>query len=165
MIKTLLAPYEIYIWAALAFLLLCGSIYTVYRLEEIGVNRQKAADAKLAAAQIVHKDEVEKHAQELISASNSQLHAALVAPNPKPDVSVRVCPGAAPARLGVSADGTAVGGIALRQPTLPGPVGSDGTGQGMDIAPDTVGLLKRAQAEIDYWRKYYATCKAEGACK
>jgi len=32
MIKTLLAPYEVYIWAAAAFLLLCAGVYEVNRL-------------------------------------------------------------------------------------------------------------------------------------
>ncbi len=165
MIKTFLAPYETYIWAALAFLLLCGGIYTVHRLENIGVQRQRAADAKLAAAQIVHKDEVEKRAQELTQAAGSQLHAALVAPDPKPAVAVRVYVAAAPAKSGVRPDvGTVAGGVG-GQPTLPGPVGSNGASQGVDIAPATVGLLTRCQAEVTYWRTYYVNCKAAGACK
>lgn len=165
MIKTFLAPYETYIWAALAFLLLCGGIYTVHRLENIGVQRQLAADAKLAQAQIVHKDEVEKRAQELTQAAGSQLHAALVAPDPKSSVSVRVCGAAAPAKPGVRADVGTVAGGSVGQSALPGPVGSNGAGQGVDIAPATVGLLGRCQAEVTYWRTYYANCKAAGACK
>ena len=165
MIKTFLAPYETYIWAALAFLLLCGGIYTVHRLENIGVQRQQAADAKLAAAQIVHKDEVEKRAQELTQAAGSQLHVALVSPDPKPSVSVRVCPTAVAARPGVRANGPAVAGSLVGQPAVPGAVGSNGAGQGVDIAPATVGLLARCQAEVTYWRTYYANCKAIDACK
>lgn len=165
MIKTFLAPYETYIWAALAFLLLCGGIYTVHRLENIGVQRQLAADAKLAQAQIVHKDEVEKRAQELTQAAGSQLHAALVAPDPKSSVSVRVCGAAAPAKPGVRADVGTIAGSAVGQPAVPGPVGNNGASQGMDIAPATVGLLGRCQAEVTYWRTYYANCKAAGACK
>jgi hypothetical protein len=165
MIKTFLAPYEVYIWAALAFLLLCGGIYTVHHLEDIGVKREQAANAKLAEAQIVHKDEVEKRAQELTQAAGSQLHAALVAPDPKPSVAVRVCPTAAAAKPGVRADGGPVAGRPVGQPVVPGAVAIDGSEQGLDIAPATLGLLSRCQAEVNYWRKYYATCKAAGACK
>jgi hypothetical protein len=164
-IKAFLAPYETYIWAALAFLLLCGGIYEIKHLENIGVQRQQASDAKLAAAQLVHKDEVEKRANELNQASGGKLHAALVAPNPVDTQPVRVCPRAAPARPVMSSNGSPVAGGPVGQPAVPGSVGSDGASQGVDIAPDTVGLLKRAQAEITYWRQYYATCKAEGACK
>jgi hypothetical protein len=165
MIKTFLAPYETYIWAAIAFILLCGGIYVVHHLENIGVQRQQAADARLAAAQIVHKDEVEKRAQELTQAAGSQLHAALVAPDPKPAVAVRVCSGPAPAKSGVRANVGTVPGSAGGQPAVPGPVGSDGASKGVDIAPATVGLLGRCQAEVTYWRTYYANCKAAGACK
>jgi hypothetical protein len=165
MIKTLLAPYETYIWAFIAFVLLCGGVYVVHHLEQIGVERQKAADAKLAEAQIVHKDEVEKRAQELLAVSNSQLRAALVAPDPKSSVSVRVCGSAAPAKSGLRTNGGTNAGSTVGQPAVPGPVGSNGAGQGVDIAPSTVGLLTRCQAEITYWRQYYATCKAAGACK
>lgn len=165
MIKTFLAPYEAYIWAAIALLLLIGGVYTVHHLENIGVQRQQAADAKLAAAQIVHKEEVEARAQEFNQAAGSQLHTALVAPNPKPGVVVRVCPRAPAPGLVLPTNGSPVAGSAGGQPVVSGSVGSDSSGQGMDIAPDTEGLLKRAQAEITYWRAYYATCKAEGACK
>ena len=165
MIKTFLAPYETYIWAALAFLLLCGGIYTVHRLENIGVQRQQAADAKLAAAQIVHKDEVEKRAQELTQAAGSQLHAALVTPDPKSTVSVRVCGAAPAAKPGVRSDGSAVAGSPVGQSAVPGSVGGPGASQGVDIAPATVGLLARCQAEVTYWRTYYANCKAIDACK
>ncbi len=165
MIKTLLAPYETYLWAAAAFILLCGGIYVVHHLEQIGVQRQQAADAKLAQAQIVHKDEVEKRAQELTQAAGGQLHAALVAPDPKSAVSVRVCGAAPAAKPGVRANGGTVAGSPVGQPAVSRPVGSDGSGQGVDIAPATVGLLGRCQAEVNYWRTYYANCKAAGACK
>jgi hypothetical protein len=165
MIKTLLAPYETYIWAATAFVLLCGGVYVVHHLENIGVQRQQAADAKLAAAQIVHKDEVEKRAQELTQAAGSQLHAALVASDPKSSVTVRVCGTATPAKPGVRPDGSAVAGSPVGQPVVPGSVGGPGASQGVDIAPATVGLLTRCQAEVNYWRTYYANCKAAGACK
>lgn len=165
MIKTLLAPYETYIWAALAFLLLCGSIYIVHRLEDIGVQRQQAADAKFAAAQIVHKDEVEKRAQELTQVAGSQLHVSLAAPDPKPNFSVRVCGTASPAKPGVRANGGSNAGSPVGQSSVPGPVGGNGTVAGLDIAPATVGLLGRCQAEVTYWRTYYANCRAAGACK
>lgn len=166
MIKTFLAQYEVYLWAAVAFVLLCGSIYVVHRLEDIGVQRQLASDAKLAQAQIVHKDEVEKRAQELTQAAGSQLHAALGAPDPKSSVSVRVCGAASsPAKPRVRADVGTVAGGPVGQPAVPGPVGGNGASQGVDIAPATVGLLTRCQAEVTYWRTYYANCKAAGACK
>lgn len=161
----MLAPYETYIWAAVAFVLLCGGIYIVHHLENIGVQRQQAADAKLAEAQIVHKDEVEKRAQELTQAAGSQLHAALGAPDPKSSVTVRVCVPAAPAKPGLRANVGTVAGSPVGQPALPGPVGSDGNSQGVDISPAVKGLLGRCQAEVNYWRTYYANCKAAGACK
>lgn len=164
-IKAYLAQYEVYLWAAAAFVLLCGGMYAVHHLENIGVQRQLAADAKLAQAQIVHKDEVEKRAQELTQAAGSQLHAALVAPDPKSNVVVRVCNSAAPAKPGVRADVGTVAGSTVGQPAVSGSVGSDGAGKGVDIAGPTVGLLSRCQAEVNYWRTYYANCKAAGACK
>jgi hypothetical protein len=164
-LKAYLAQYEVYIWAAVAFVLFCTGIYVVHRLEDIGVERQRAADAKLAQAQIIHKEEVEKRAQELTQAAGSQLHTALVAPDPKLAVAVRVCSPAPKAKPGVRADGGPVAGSALEQPVLPGPVAGDGASQGVDIAPATVGLFSRCQAEVTYWRAYYANCKAAGACK
>lgn len=165
MIKTLLAPYEVYIWAALAFLLLCGGIYEVHHLENIGVQRQQAADAKLAEAQRIHKDEVEARAQALVAASGGKLHDALVAPDPVTPFTVRVCPGSSAPKLKLPADGGTVAGSAGGSTAVRGPV-ADGSGtQGVDIAPSTEALLKRADAEIAYWRKYYRTCKAQGICK
>jgi hypothetical protein len=164
MIKTLLAPYEVYIWAALAMILLIGGVVVVKHLEDVGVERQRAADAKLAQAQVIHKDEVEKRAQELNSANDSQLHAALVAPPVKPTVVVRMrdC-SAAPGHI-VPANGGSVPGVA-GSGGLPQGVGSGGDQEGVAIATDTEALLERANAKLDYWQKYYATCKAEGACK
>lgn len=165
-LKAYLAQYEVYLWAAAALLLLVGGIYEVHHLENIGVQRQLAADAKLAQAQIVHKDEVEKRAQELTQAAGSQLHTALVAPDPKPTVSVRVCkPRAAAPQPGLRTDGSPIPGVLGGQPLVSGPVGSDGDSQGVDIAAGTEGLLARAQAEVTYWRTYYANCKKIGACK
>lgn len=164
MIKSMLAPYEIYIWAALAFLLLCGGIYTIHRLENIGVQRQQAADAKLAEAQRIHKEEVEARAQQLTQTAGGVLHATLVASDSVAPFTVRLCPNTPTARLVVSADGGPLPGSPGVATGSPG-VGSDGTSQGVDIAPGTEGILKRQDAEIAYWRTYYATCKAEGACK
>lgn len=164
MIKTLLAPYEVYIWAAVAFLLLCGGIYTVHRLENIGVQRQQAADAKLAAAQAIHKEEVEARAQQLTQTAGGVLHTALVAPDPKPTFTVRVCPAGPTSGLIVPADVSPVTGESGVNTGSPG-VGSGGASQGVDIAPITEGILGRQDAEIAYWRTYYATCKAQGICK
>lgn len=165
MIKAYLAQYEVYLWAALALLMLIGGVYEVHRLENIGVQRQQAADAKLAAAQAVHKDEVEKRANELNQAAGGILHAALVAPDPKPAVAVRVCPRAVAARPVVPSNDGAVDRSPGQSAVIQRPVGDESAGGGVDIAPGTESLLKRADAEIAYWRSYYAICKAEGACK
>lgn len=165
MIKSLLAPYEVYIWAALAFLLLCGGIYEVHHLENIGVQRQQAADAKLAAAQRIHKDEVESRAQELVAASGSKLHDALVAPDPIAPIIVRVCPRAPTAGYQLPTDGGAVTGSDSGSPVVHGPVADGSATQGLDIAPGTEALLQHADAEIAYWRSYYQTCKSQGICK
>jgi hypothetical protein len=164
MIKTFLAPYEVYIWAALAILLLIGGVVVVKHLEDVGVERQQAADAKLAQAQVIHKDEVEKRAQELNSANDSQLHAALVAPAAQPTVAVRMSKCPSTARLVVPANGGTVPGVA-GQGGLPAGVGSGGDQTGVAIATSTEELLKRANAKLAYWQTYYAECKAEGACK
>jgi heme exporter protein D len=165
MIKTFLAPYETYLWAALAFLLLVGSIVVVHKIKQEGVNQQLAADAKLAQAQLIHKDEVEKRAQEIVSANDQQLHAALVAPAPIPGIVVRVCPSAPTARFKLPANGGAVSGSNSGPAPIPAAVGDGSESSGLDIAPSTEQLLARADAEIAYWRKYYSTCKAQGICK
>lgn len=165
MIKTLLAPYELYIWAAIVVLLLLGGVYEVHHLENIGVQRQQAADAKLAAAQQVHTEEVEARAQQLAAAAGGQLHTALVAPDPILPVAVRVCPRATPTQSVVPANGSASPGSVGNPAALLRSVADGSTDLGVDIAPTTEALLRRADAEITYWRQYYATCKAEGACK
>ena len=165
MIKTLLAPYEVYIWAALAFLLLVGGVYEVHHLENIGVQRQLAADAKIADAQRVHAAEVEDRARALMAAEGGKLHGAFVAPDPKPPVAVRVCPRAAAPQLPVPANGGAVTGSAGGSPDVRVAVADGSATQGVDIAPSTEALLDRADAEIAYWRQYYRTCKAQGICK
>lgn len=165
MIKTLLAPYEVYIWAGLAVLLLVTGVYEIHHLENIGVQRQLAADAKLADAQRVHTAEVEARAEALVRANDARLHGALVAPDPKPSVAVRVCPRVAAPRPPMSANGGTVSGGAGGPAAIPGAVGAESQGSGVDIAPSTEALLKRADAEIAYWREYYAACKAAGACK
>lgn len=164
MIKTFFAQYEVYLWAAAAMILLIGGVVVVKHLEDIGENRQKAAQAALAEAQIVHKEEVEKRAQELNSANDATLHAALGGPPAKPTVAVRVCKPAANPQPGLPANGSAIVGSAGLGGLQSG-VGSDGSSEGVDIAPDTETLLDRANAKLKYWQQYYATCKAEGACK
>lgn len=49
LIKTWLAPYEAYIWAGLAVLLLAGGLYEVHRQREIGRAEVIAADAAARA--------------------------------------------------------------------------------------------------------------------
>lgn len=164
MIKAYLAQYEVYLWAALAVAFLVGGIVLVHHIEQIGVERQLAADAKLQQAQVIHKEEVEKRAQELNSANDRQLHAALVAPDVKPSIVVRVCPGAPRPLVLVPADGGALPG-GTGPGGLQSGVGSSDESQGTDIAPSTEALLARANAKLAYWLNYYATCKAEGACK
>jgi hypothetical protein len=166
MIKTLLAPYEVYIWAGLAFLLLCGGVYTVHHLEQIGVHKEQMAEAKLAAAQEIHKQEVEDRANQLNQLSGATLHSALTAPVVAGPIVVRVCPPPArPAGHPLPANGGAKsGGTGGPAPVLAAVADGSGT-QGVDIAPDTEALLARADAEIAYWRAYYANCKQQGICK
>ncbi len=164
MIKSMLAPYELYIWAAVAVLLLLGGIFEVHRLENIGVQREQAHEAALAAAQAIHKEEVEARAQQLVQASGGQLHTALVAPDTVAPFAVRLCPNAPATRLVVSADGGPVAGSPGVTAGGPG-VGSDSPVEGVDIAPATEGVLRRQDAEIAYWRSYYAACHKEGICK
>ncbi|MDP9112269.1 MAG: hypothetical protein M3O20_01150 [Acidobacteriota bacterium] len=164
MIKAWFAQVEVYLWAAMAVALLIGGIVLVHHIEMIGENKVKAADAKAEAARVIHKEEVEKRAQELNSANDSQLHHTLVSPPAVPAIVVRVCPRAPAARAILPADGTPVSG-STGSGGLSSGVGSDGQGPGLDIAPDTEALLARANAKLAYWQKFYATCKAEGACK
>lgn len=164
MIKSILAPYELYIWAAVAVLLLFGGVFEIRHLENIGVQREQAHEAALAKAQEIHKQEVEDRAQVLVQASGGQLHAALVAPDTVAPFAVRLCPSPPTARLVVSADGGPVTG----EPSVntgSTSLGDGSAGQGVDIAPVTEGILRRQDAEIAYWRSYYATCKAQGICK
>ncbi len=165
MIKSLLAPYETYIWAAMAILLLVSGVFEIHHLENIGVHRQLAADAKLAQAQLVHKQEVEDRARQIVAANDAQLHRALVAPNPVPSVSVRVCKQPSASKHAVSANGSSVSGSTSGSTPVRGAVAQGSGGTGVDIAPSTEALLERADAEIEYWHKYYAACKAAGACK
>jgi hypothetical protein len=118
----------------------------------------------LAAAQVIHTEEVEKRAQELNSANDSRLHLTLVSSPVEPTFAVRVCPSPPAARLVVSADGGSVPGGAVPG-GLSGGMGSADEGQGVDIAPTTTALLARANAKLIYWQNFYATCKAEGACR
>lgn len=47
--STLLAPFESYIWAALLLIVLAGGLYACHRLETIGANEVKTADAAARA--------------------------------------------------------------------------------------------------------------------
>lgn len=163
-IKAYLAQYEVYLWAALAMLLLIGGVVVVHHIEVIGEDKVKAADAKAAAAQVIHTQEVEQRAQELMATQASQLHTALAASNPVVPFSLSVCPDTPKTRPVVPSNGTpgpsSVSGQVVRA-TVAGPA----TSQGVDIAPDTDRVLKQADATVNYWKSYYQNCVKEGACK
>lgn len=165
MIGKLLAPYEVYIWAAIALFLLVGSVGVVHHLEDIGVKRQQLADAKLAEAQKIHKEEVEKRAQELMATESGKLRAALVAPAPVSTFAVRVCRVTPAPVIVLPSNGSGGPGSDWTRPPVRGSVDRGDAGQGVDITPDTRRLFKQADAEIAYWKAYYATCVKEGACK
>lgn len=60
LIKTWIAPYEAYIWAGLAMLLLIGGLYEVHVQREIGRNEVRAADAAARADE--HKKVLQEQA-------------------------------------------------------------------------------------------------------
>lgn len=163
MIKAWLAQYEIYLWAALAVALIILGVITVHHLEQIGVDKEKAAEAKVLAAQQVHKDEVEQRAKELTDANDISLRKTLGAAAPSDAFTVRVCNAATP--IAVSADGGTGPGSDDNPFALPRPVASHGQSQGVDIGPDTESLFSKADGEIAYWRAYYATCKDLKVCR
>lgn len=167
MIKSLLAPYEVYLWAGAAVLLLILGLAAVHHEREIGANRVRAADAKAVALENKLKEKVEADAQNSLRPANGQLHTALGAPPPDATFSLRVCKPAGangakrlvPANGGSGFSGSGASGL-VRDPVAGVPAST-----GVDIRPTTEQLLARADAEIAYWHKYYADCKAHGICK
>jgi heme exporter protein D len=162
-IKTWLAQYEIYLWAALAVALIVLGVITVHHLEQIGVDKEKAAEAKVLAAQQIHKDEVEQRAKELTDANDISLRKALGAPVPSDALTVRMCNATIPITL--PPDGAAGAGSDSNPFAVPRPVAGNGGSQGIDIGPDTEALFAKADGEIAYWRAYYATCKDLKVCR
>jgi hypothetical protein len=140
----------------------------VARERAIGEDKVKAADAKAVIAALLFKSQVEADAQKGLDPANSQLRAALDATSPPgPVVSLRVCP-SAPARdinTGVPTDGTTVARRNGDSGPIRNPVVELSQGSGVDIGPTTEQLLAKADAEIAYWRAYYADCVARKICK
>lgn len=167
MIKTLLAPYETYLWAALAIGLLIGSVILLHHIEDIGANKVIAQDAQIVALQDKLKAKVEADAQLTLDSANSQLETALAAPPPAANFTLRVCGTdftPSPNAL-VPPDGSAGPQRGSTPVPVRNPVAGVPQGAGVDIRPATEQLLAHADAEIAYWRKYYADCKAHGICK
>ena len=158
-----LKPYEPFIWLAIAVAMVALGVHGIHRLEHVGAEQVQAADARAAAAQAIHTEEVERRAYQLVAQRDSQLHAALVAPAPDNALAVRVCKSAAPAKHVVSANGSASAGSHPAPSDVPGQVASDDSGR--DIGPDTERLLAEADAEIAYWQGYYHDCKELGICR
>jgi hypothetical protein len=167
LLKTWLAPYEVYLWAGAAVLLLMLGLAAVHHEREIGANKVKAADAKVMALENQLKAKVEADAQKSLDPANSQLHAALDAPPPDATFSLRVCKpaGASGAKQVVPANGGSGPGRGSDPQPVRDPVAGVPASDGVDIRPTTEQLLAKADAEIAYWHKYYADCKAHGICK
>ncbi len=167
LIKSFLAPYEVYLWAGAAVLLLVLGVKINSDLRDHYQAQLLAADAKAVALENQLKAKVEADAQNTLDPANSILHVALDAPAPVAAFTLRVCPGTGPsgAQSVVPANGGAGLGSGASSTVVPGSVGSVAQGAGVDIVPTTEQLLARADAEIAYWRKYYADCKAHGICK
>ncbi len=168
LIKTWLAPYEVYLWAAVAVLSLVLGVTFVAHERAIGENKVKAADAKAVAIQNKLNAKVEADAQTILNPADSQLHAALDAPPPVNAVTLRVCP-SPPTRSGrpiVSANAGPGSSSAVQQTGfVREPVAPVSEGQGVDVGPTTIQLLAQADAELAYWRKYYADCVTHKICK
>jgi hypothetical protein len=158
----LLAPYERLAWIILAVGLVIAGVVWVHHLEQVGVARQQAADAKVEAAQVVHVQEVEARAQQLVSSNNIQLVQALATPA-VPGFTI-LCPSAPHFGNKLPANGGTVGGSA-GSGGLPSRVGGTDAGAGVDLSPETYAILARANAKLSYWQHWYQDCKAEGACR
>ena len=165
-IKTWLAPYEVYLWAAGAVLLLVLGLKINSDLKDHYQAQLLAADAKATALQVKLNAKVEADAQNSLNPANSQLHIALDASPSVAAFTLRVCPDA-PTFNGssVSADGSAGPGSGGTTGPVRSPVASVPTSVGIDIRPTTEQLLAKADAEIAYWHKYYADCKTNKICK
>lgn len=103
-----------------------------------GEVRIENADAKAAAAQVVHNDEVQNQAALAISAAEARYQTA-VASAPIAPVHVRVCNPATNPVPGVTASPSPLAGAA----SLPAAMGSS-----RDIGPDSDKLLDEADATI-----------------
>lgn len=163
LLLSFLKPYEATLWAVAAMVLIAAGAYTIHRIEVDGENKVHAADAKAEAAQVIHTEEVERRAKQIVDASNSQLHTALVAPAPVDSLVVRVCPSTGDTGKNLPANGGSVAGSGAGQTIVQGSVAANDSGR--NIGPDTERLLSEADAEIAYWRSYYRECKAEGVCQ
>jgi hypothetical protein len=167
LIKTWLAPYEVYLWAGLAVLLLVLGVSFVEHERTIGANEVKAADARAVAAETKLKLQVEADAQKTLDPANAALHVALDGNVPVAPIVVRVCPvaqahGSQPV---VPADGPPDAGRTRAPPPRPGSMADVSEKSGANIGPTTEELLAKADAEIKYWRAYYADCVARKICK
>ncbi len=166
-VSDFLAPYERYLWMAALVVVLIGAWALVHHIEVVGENKIRAQDAKLVAAETVHKQEVENRAQELVDQRAAKLEGALVAPPPTDALNVRVCfPTAAGPELVVSGNGARSAGSGSAAPVVPGSVASkNAPARSVNIGPATEDLFAKADAEIAYWRGYYMDCVRLKICK
>ena len=162
MIGTLLAPYEPYFWAAAVIGLLALGVH----IEGIGEAKVKAADAAAVTMALQLRAKVEADAQNTLDPANSQLRVALDSPSIVGAVTLRVCPSTptlSPST--VPADGSPVTGRDSGAGPLRGTVAELSESTGVDVGPTTEQLLAKADAEIAYWRAYYADCVKQNICK
>lgn len=110
-----------------------------------GEKRIEAADAKAAAAQVIHNEEVQNQAALAIAAAEARFRVAYAAA-PVAPVHVRVCvpshPGPVPSVGASASKGGGSGSDAGA--SVPAAVGSEGD----DIGPFTDHLLDQADAQI-----------------
>lgn len=132
-IKTAIAPYRLYLEAAVAVIAVMAFLWYRHSLIEQGVQQQQDADAKVAAAQIIHNTEVESRAKTLAEMQLAALKTTLAAP-PSSDAPHLSCVSSRPRSRAVPKDAGPSTGTnpATEQPAVVEAV-SEGT---WDIGPD-----------------------------
>jgi len=151
------------LWAfSIIVLLISGATFVMHE-RGIGRKQEAAAQQKLAAALIIHKQEVESRAQVLANQIAANLAAKYAAELADP-IHVRVCKYAPQPSSSLPADG-GTGHAADGPPEPRVPVAQGSEGEGTDIGPLTQKHLRDADAQIEALQEYIRVCQKEGICQ
>jgi len=157
LIKTWIAPYEVYIWAGLAVILLAGGLYEVHVQREIGRNEVRAADAAARADEHAKVVKLEAQLQAVADkakgerdATQKQLDDYRAA---HPVGAVFVCHKPADSRWGLPAAAGADPGNAVPSP---GPIAVPAVSGGTetDVGADLDALVRAAEVMGGLYRQY-----------